>query len=98
MKLTKSTLKQIIKEEIKAIISEVSFGLGNPNAAEGQPLARVAATQDTDISDRPEDTDINNKLVTAIDLLGRAGDQKYEETIELVRQAQIAYQQALRKN
>tara|TARA_R100000008_G_C3580907_1_gene168450 strand:- start:390 stop:644 length:255 start_codon:yes stop_codon:yes gene_type:complete len=82
MKLTRTKLKQLIEEEIKSTMTEI------------KPMARVTATHD--LPTRPEDTDINNKFVTAIDLLKRTGDPKFEETLELVRQAQVAYQQALR--
>ena len=82
MKLTKTRLKQLIQEEIKTTMTE------------NEPMARVTATRDYPAG--PEDTDINNKFVTAIDLLNRTGDPKFEETLELVRQAQMAYQQALR--
>ena len=37
MKLTKSKLKQLIKEELIYSLDEISYGLGNPPRAEGLP-------------------------------------------------------------
>ena len=39
MKLTKTKLKQLIREQLQRSLNEISYGLGHPPAAEGRPLS-----------------------------------------------------------
>ena len=39
MKLTKTKLKQLIREQLQHSLNEISYGLGHPPAAEGRPLS-----------------------------------------------------------
>ena len=75
MKITKTRLKEIIKEELEAILSERGFGEGEPADDELSKKREIYF----------EEEEENNPWAICTDSVGREDKEKYERCVKSVK-------------